>query len=475
MPTLAASIDLTQKVIQLAGDVSYATPPRLYSIDDEVILLERFGEVPANVGETRPIGTDRSIWVIQRGALSSQPAAHAQGASIYAVTLGFSRAATLAPPSPINGTSGSGPHTHPEGEVTALVTDLAAKAPAHAHPYAGTSHAHAESEVTNLAGDLATKAASAHNHDASYAPTHSHPYAGSVHAHSETDVTSLQSDLAGKAASGHNHDVAYAPVHAHPYAGTSHAHLDADIPAAIARDAEVAAAYSPLGHTHAGATIPAGLIVMWGGLVSNIPAGWLLCNGTNGTPDLRDRFIKGATAEAGATGGAASHGHTTTQPADHAALTHAGATVGAHVFTQPGAHTDHAAQAHSAHSGATVANHADVLNHVHLEQLQGGTTGTTTGTFLMGSAALGGSLRSASQSTLNPTTGGVAAQAHTVGQAAAHSDHPVLSHSAHAGGAVDAHTVGQASQHAAQSHSGAAVNTVNSEPAYFALCFIQKA
>ena len=39
---------------------------------------------------------------------------------------------------------------------------------------------------------------------------------------------------------------------------------------------------------------------------------------------------------------------------------------------------------------------------------------------------------------------------------------------------MDAHYVTQPSQHAAQSHSGAAVDTVNNEPAYYALCFIQK-
>ena len=37
--------------------------------------------------------------------------------------------------------------------------------------------------------------------------------------------------------------------------------------------------------------IPSGLIVMWSGAIGLIPTGWLLCNGTNGTPDLRGRFI----------------------------------------------------------------------------------------------------------------------------------------------------------------------------------------
>jgi microcystin-dependent protein len=54
------------------------------------------------------------------------------------------------------------------------------------------------------------------------------------------------------------------------------------------------------------ARIPAGVIVMWSGAIGNIPAGWALCNGANGTPDLRDRFVVGAGSsyEVGATGGA---------------------------------------------------------------------------------------------------------------------------------------------------------------------------
>lgn len=52
--------------------------------------------------------------------------------------------------------------------------------------------------------------------------------------------------------------------------------------------------------------IPAGVIVMWSGSVETIPAGWALCNGSNGTPDLRDRFVAGAgnTYTPGQSGGA---------------------------------------------------------------------------------------------------------------------------------------------------------------------------
>lgn len=49
-----------------------------------------------------------------------------------------------------------------------------------------------------------------------------------------------------------------------------------------------------------------GIIVMWSGLLSQIPEGWVLCDGRNGTPDLRDKFIVGAGREytIGDTGGA---------------------------------------------------------------------------------------------------------------------------------------------------------------------------
>jgi hypothetical protein len=44
----------------------------------------------------------------------------------------------------------------------------------------------------------------------------------------------------------------------------------------------------------ANASFPSGGIIMWSGSIASIPAGWYLCNGSNGTPDLRDRFIVGA-------------------------------------------------------------------------------------------------------------------------------------------------------------------------------------
>ena len=60
--------------------------------------------------------------------------------------------------------------------------------------------------------------------------------------------------------------------------------------------------------------IPMGIIVMWSGSTSNVPAGWVLCNGTNGAPNLMDRFIVGAgsTYTTGGTGNGTGGSNTVT-------------------------------------------------------------------------------------------------------------------------------------------------------------------
>lgn len=39
--------------------------------------------------------------------------------------------------------------------------------------------------------------------------------------------------------------------------------------------------------------IDSGIVIMWAGTLSNIPSGWALCDGNNGTSDLTGRFVKG--------------------------------------------------------------------------------------------------------------------------------------------------------------------------------------
>jgi hypothetical protein len=82
-------------------------------------------------------------------------------------------------------------------------------------------------------------------------------------------------------------------------------------------------------------SVPKGSIVMWSGSVSTIPAGFTLCDGTNGTPDLRNRFVLGAgsTYSVNQTGGTkdavvVSHTHT-------AYVTDPGHKHGLHYFGTP--------------------------------------------------------------------------------------------------------------------------------------------
>ena len=71
-----------------------------------------------------------------------------------------------------------------------------------------------------------------------------------------------------------------------------------------------------------GSELPSGAILMWAGTVASIPSGYAFCNGLNGTPDLRNRFIVCAQTDSSGvakanpdggtlvqSGGSASHEH----------------------------------------------------------------------------------------------------------------------------------------------------------------------
>lgn len=75
-----------------------------------------------------------------------------------------------------------------------------------------------------------------------------------------------------------------------------------------------------------------GTVTIWTGLLSNIPDGWAVCDGNNGTPNMLDRFSKGAKSgnSSGTTGGQASVTLNTDQLPSH---THSGST------TTDGSHT----------------------------------------------------------------------------------------------------------------------------------------
>jgi hypothetical protein len=94
------------------------------------------------------------------------------------------------------------------------------------------------------------------------------------------------------------------------------------------------------GHDHTGSVghgvycggIPIGGIIIWSGAIAAIPANYVLCNGTGGTPDLQEKFVvcAGGSYAVNATGGATTknlahtHGGSAIAVANESSHTHAG-------------------------------------------------------------------------------------------------------------------------------------------------------
>ena len=133
--------------------------------------------------------------------------------------------------------------------------------------------------------------------------------------------------------------------------------------------------------------VPSGGIILWSGSVANIPSGWYLCNGSNGTPDLRNRFVIGAHSDSansnwpnfqpGHTGGSnvsslPSHTHSFSSTHSHTFSSSTSSDTHNHGITDPGhSHTMSANWHNSVNSGGAL-SFKDVANS---NQIQSSTTG----------------------------------------------------------------------------------------------------
>jgi hypothetical protein len=189
-------------------------------------------------------------------------------------------------------------------------------------------------------------------------PNHTHPIGGGGTG-GATGSTAVFGPGGGSAASGnHNHDIpsgtsGAAGAHTHTLAG-----------------AASASAYPPYARLYwikstQEAALPVGGIVMWDNPIASAPDGCVLCNGSGGTPDLRDKFVYGAAADGdlGATGGSATHVHANANTGDAGAHTHSlaitsgGASGSASTGTQAG--TSVASDGHSHGLNGTSDSQAD--------------------------------------------------------------------------------------------------------------------
>jgi hypothetical protein len=132
-----------------------------------------------------------------------------------------------------------------------------------------------------------------------------------VNNYAVNSVTQLNSDLTLKAAIA---SPTFTGVPAAPTAAAGTDTTQLATTAFVKTAVDTAIATTPAG-------IPTGGIILWSGSVGAIPSGWALCNGSNGTPDLRSRFVVGAgsTYNVAATGGTANavvvaHSHSITDP-----------------------------------------------------------------------------------------------------------------------------------------------------------------
>jgi microcystin-dependent protein len=205
--------------------------------------------------------------------------------------------------------------------------------------------------------------------------------------------------------------------------------------------------------------LPIGTILMWSGSIATVPAGWHICDGTNGTPNLTGRFILHADGSAFAptqTGGAGAVSATTSTIAGHS---HGGLTGAAGGATPSGVTDGQGSHTHGGATGATALTIAQMPAHTHQQ--------SATGAF-PGFGSVEGSLPNAvGPGTLTPdlntgSTGNGAGHSHPIAVDGAHQHNLVIN-------ALPAH------QHTISldgSHSHTV--TVATLPFFYALAYIMK-
>jgi microcystin-dependent protein len=201
--------------------------------------------------------------------------------------------------------------------------------------------------------------------------------------------------------------------------------------------------------------LPIGSIIMWFGASTSVPTGWQVCNGTNGTPDLRDRFVVGAGSSysLGDTGGADTVTLDVTQiPAhNHTATTN----------------TVNLAHTHTFSGSGTTSSVNLAHNHTGVTDLHAGHNHNTTGG---GSLAAGGGYRAAtSDFTRDTSVAGAHTHSLNINNALGSHDHTVS-----VSGTTGAMSANQSHSHTVTVANTGGGNAHENRPPYFALFYIMR-
>lgn len=154
---------------------------------------------------------------------------------------------------------------------------------------------------------------------------------------------------------------------------------------------------------------PTGVIALWSGSIASIPSGWALCDGANGTPDLRDRFVVGAgnSYSVGATGGAATVSLSEANLPSHThSVSGTTASDGAHTHNVSGNTSNTGAHSHTGSTSNTGSH-----SHNYFRQNDGNSGNASNGAFNLGGSR---AVSNAGAHSHNFTTSNTGAHSHTL-------------------------------------------------------------
>ena len=184
-----------------------------------------------------------------------------------------------------------------------------------------------------------------------------------------------------------------------------------------------------------------GMIILWSGNTGNIPTGFVLCDGNNGTPNLTDRFVVGAGAaySPGATGGSSSVTLSTSQLPSH----------------------NHSFSGSSSHSHT-------INNHTHTFSASTNNQGSHVHNLLYNHGAFGGS-----SGAVTPRSGNTPVVPGISGRVSSEGGHS-QSMSGTTGNPSNRGTNTQTVTISGNTGSTGSGSSVENRPPYYALCYIMK-